>query len=134
MKTIVGDDLWQDFGAWLRSKREELNLSQSGAANRAGIDRQQWYRLENGLSGTRRDTVIAIAKALSLDPEEALDRSGFGTGTLTGTKFIIGDHASVKLSDQDLSPEDQEEIAEELALAYELIMARRAAKRKKNDG
>jgi len=67
------------FGAWVKQKREESRLSQDGAAKRADIDRQQWYRIESGLSGTRRDTVIAMAKALTVSVTEALHMAGFAT-------------------------------------------------------
>lgn len=72
------EKLWKDFGAWVRDQRETRHLSQQGAADRAGIDRQQWYRIESGKSGTKRDTVIAIANALSVAVPEALRRAGFG--------------------------------------------------------
>lgn len=75
----TSDSLKRTFGAWLKQKREESHFSQGGAAARAGIDRQQWYRIENGLSGTKRDTVVAIAHALSLPVEEALSRAGFAS-------------------------------------------------------
>ena len=75
----TSESLKRSFGRWLKEKREETHFSQGGAAQRAGIDRQQWYRIENGLSGTKRDTVIAIARALSLPADEALARSGFAS-------------------------------------------------------
>jgi transcriptional regulator with XRE-family HTH domain len=71
------DQLWKDFGGWIRKQREDQHLSQSGVASRAGIDRQQVYRIEAGISGTKRDTVIAIATALSLNKDETLKRAGF---------------------------------------------------------
>ena len=69
------------FGAWIKQKREEGRLSQGGAAGRAGIDRQQWYRIESGLSGTKRDTVIAMANALTVSVSEALQMAGFAAET-----------------------------------------------------
>ena len=72
--------IWKSFGTWIKELRDKAGLSQDGAARRAEIDRQQWYRIENGLSGTKRDTVIRIAHALSADPNEALERAGFSTG------------------------------------------------------
>lgn len=71
--------LWPEFGRWMRDLREARHLSQSGAAQRAGIDRQQWYRIENGKSGTRRETVIAMANAVSANVDEALRRAGFSS-------------------------------------------------------
>jgi len=71
------EQMWFEFGSWIKSIREAARLSQAGAANRAGIDRQQWYRIENGLSGSKRETVIAMAKAVSVNIDEALTRAGF---------------------------------------------------------
>jgi transcriptional regulator with XRE-family HTH domain len=73
----MADNIKRDFGNWIKELRDNARLSQDGAARRAGIDRQQWYRIENGLSGTKRDTVIRIAHALSASPDEALVRAGF---------------------------------------------------------
>jgi transcriptional regulator with XRE-family HTH domain len=69
--------LWEDFGAWVKERREVKRLTQGKAASLAGIDRQQWYRIEKGKSGTKRDTVIAIAKALESDEADALAKAGF---------------------------------------------------------
>lgn len=80
----------RSFGSWLKLKREESHLSQGGAAQRAGIDRQQWYRIENGLSGTKRDTVIAIAGALSLSVDEALSMAGFAGPTAAENGLFSG--------------------------------------------
>lgn len=79
MKNGSSSSLWRDFGSWVREHREKARWSQAGAAQRAGIDRQQWYRIESGKSGTKRDTVLQIAKAISVDPDEALKRAGFST-------------------------------------------------------
>ena len=68
---------WRVFGDWLKIKREEAKLSQDGLAYLVGVDRQTIYRLENALSGTKRETVIAIAKALNANEEEALRKAGF---------------------------------------------------------
>lgn len=70
---------WATFGAWIKETREKQKLSQAGAAERAELDRQQWYRIENGVSGTRRETVIRMARALSADPDEALQLAGFAS-------------------------------------------------------
>lgn len=79
MSERPSDSLWLEFGQWLKQQRENARLSQGKAASRAGIDRQQWYRIESGKSGTKRDTVISIATALDLSVQEALRRAGFGS-------------------------------------------------------
>jgi len=80
MNERPSDALWLEFGRWLKQQRDDAGLSQAGAAARAGIDRQQWYRIEAGKSGTKRDTVIAIANALSLNYNDVLQRAGFSSG------------------------------------------------------
>ena len=62
----------------MRRHREAANISQTDAAERADIDRQQWYRIENGLSGTKRETIERIAAAINWDTETALALGGFG--------------------------------------------------------
>lgn len=77
MQQRPSDTLWQAFGAWVKGEREAKRLTQSDAARAAGIDRQHWYRIESGKSGTKRDTVIAIARALEVSESIALDRAGY---------------------------------------------------------
>jgi transcriptional regulator with XRE-family HTH domain len=62
---------WERFGRWMYLKRLAKGLSQEAAAEKAGMHRQQWYRLENGAS-TKRATVIRIAEVLGEDTDEAL--------------------------------------------------------------
>jgi transcriptional regulator with XRE-family HTH domain len=71
--------IWPMFGKWIKERREDLRLSQGEVAKRAGIDRQQVYRIEAGKSGTKRETVLAIAGALELDTSEALNRAGYSS-------------------------------------------------------
>lgn len=91
----------KDFGRWIRAKREKLQLSQDGVADKVGVDRQTIYRIEGGLTGTKRETVIAIATALDLDVDDALVRSGWAT---TG---VNGDEAGLFKGLHRLSPEKQ---------------------------
>lgn len=69
--------LWRGFGQYLKQVRERLNYSQEGIAQKVGLTRQQWNRLENGLSGTKRETVIKIAERLNLNEVELLNKAGF---------------------------------------------------------
>ncbi|MGD9564484.1 MAG: helix-turn-helix domain-containing protein [Pyrinomonadaceae bacterium] len=136
----MSENRWKAFGSWLQLERERAEVSQADVAAKANIHVIQLSRIENGHSGLKRETLERIVKAINdqsaswdIDLDEALNRAGFASALDAGAQFEIGDKASVKLSDQDLSPEDQEEIAEELALAYELIMARRKAKKAKTE-
>jgi len=68
---------WRTFGAWVRSRRRSLGISQNVAASRAGLAGNHWSRLENGKSGIRRDKVEAIARALELHPSLVFEASGY---------------------------------------------------------
>jgi transcriptional regulator with XRE-family HTH domain len=60
------------FGLWMMERRNALGITQAEAAQRAGIALAQWSRLERGESGTRRGTIVKIAKGLGEEPETAL--------------------------------------------------------------
>lgn len=67
------------FGEWLRHHREALGLSQTEAGKAAGMSRTQWTRLERGESGTRRENIELIARAVKADANEAYNRAGFSS-------------------------------------------------------
>jgi transcriptional regulator with XRE-family HTH domain len=75
-------DLWKQFGVWIKDQRETAKpkKTQDTVAKDAGISVVHLSRIENGQSGAKRDTVIAIAKAIPCDVNEALSRAGFGEG------------------------------------------------------
>lgn len=59
----------------LRSRREQLELTQQQVADRAGIKLQQYQRLETGerhLSGCSMRIGLAICAVLLLDPYEVI--------------------------------------------------------------
>lgn len=64
----------RDFGRWLREQREAGGKSQKFVAAKSGITVTQLSRIENGHSGTRRDTVILLAEIIGVDKREALRR------------------------------------------------------------
>lgn len=65
-----------------------------------------------------------FAKVLDVDLSDVREAAGYSAlGDVAS--FEIGERAQVKLADKNLSVEEQREIAEELALAYEVILARR---------
>lgn len=76
-------EMWEKFGRWLQAERERAGLSQQQVAAHAGIHVVQLSRIENGRSGAKRETVIAIAEAvnalgkISIDIDAALGRAGF---------------------------------------------------------
>lgn len=66
-----------ELGNWLYLHRKKLELNQTQAARRAGISRTQWSRLENGESGTKRELVPNLAKAVKADLHETYRKAGF---------------------------------------------------------
>jgi transcriptional regulator with XRE-family HTH domain len=67
----------KQFGAWLREHRVVLGINQTEAGKRAGMSRTQWTRLERGESGTRRENIPGIAKAIKTDLAETYRRAGY---------------------------------------------------------
>lgn len=136
---MARNEPWGTFGAWIKQKRETEKLSQGGAAERAGIDRQQWFRIENGISGTRRETVIKMAKALSADENEALHLAGFATPqnkpqTLPelldrlAALGIENIHFADNDAYKDATPEQLQELLEAVTVAIDVTLARQKRK------
>jgi transcriptional regulator with XRE-family HTH domain len=78
---------WKQFGAWLRRLRADKGYSQTGIAAEAHVGLQTLVSLERG--GYRRnddgpwlvpnpkdETLIRLARALGMDPEEIFGRVG----------------------------------------------------------
>lgn len=68
---VIGQEDYQV----LRSRREQLKLTQQQVADRAGIKLQQYQRLETGerhLSGCSMRIGLAICAVLLLDPYEVI--------------------------------------------------------------
>lgn len=64
-----------DLGAWLKSRRRELNLTQQELARRVGVGRQWIVRLEHGnpraeLAPLLR-TFAELSLQLSLEPQQS---------------------------------------------------------------
>ncbi|MBI2940839.1 MAG: helix-turn-helix domain-containing protein [Chloroflexi bacterium] len=92
MQTTTG------FGEALRARREAAGVSQSGLAKRVGLDASYVNRLESGQRGVeRRETVLAMARALEVDPGET-DRLLVAAGFLPEAIHILGvDHPALAL-------------------------------------
>lgn len=118
------DETWRRFGRTFQSKREQARMTQEDVADKAAIHVKTVSRIENGAS-TKRETVSELAKVVNWDTNEALELAGFASVPAPGETFKIGDAATVKLSDNNLTADEQREIADELSLAYEVIMLRR---------
>lgn len=69
-----------ELGQLLRGAREELGISQTELARRVGVGPTVISKLETGTrKGSRsdtRDTLIALAQELGLDPQRVLEVAG----------------------------------------------------------
>ena len=71
-ESISDTELRRRFGRWLKEQRKVRGLTQEFVAEKADITVTQLSRIENGKSGTRRDTVIHLAQIIGIDETEAL--------------------------------------------------------------
>ena len=81
-------------------------------------------------SRPKENTVVQLAETLGIDVDEALLAAGHAPRE-TAPFLSIGDKAQVKLLTPNLSDDERQEIADELSVAYEVIMARRALREDK---
>lgn len=58
------------FGQRLRTAREKAGISRTRLAAAAGLDRSAMGLLERGARQPRLDTIVALARALGVDPAE----------------------------------------------------------------
>lgn len=65
-----------EFGVELERRRGLAKLSANEAARRAGITGQWWRQVERGLGGNSRRNIIAMARAIQWDVDDALAWAG----------------------------------------------------------
>lgn len=83
--------MWKAFGQRIQSRRKELGKTQVQCAERAGLERQQWLRIEHG-APTKQTTIMSIASALDLPEEEVLGWAGVTFGspvTIAGGSIAV---------------------------------------------
>lgn len=61
------------FGKWLLTELENRNWSQSDLSKRSGLSRGTISNLINGTRGVGADSLLTIAKALNLPPEQIFE-------------------------------------------------------------
>lgn len=76
---LRGENKNKEFGLWLREQRLSLGINQTEAGRRAGMSRTHWTRLELGESGTRRENIPKIAKAVKASLQETYRRAGYSS-------------------------------------------------------
>ena len=123
------------LGKWVKKHREAMNYSQETAAEKVGLSRYQWIRIENGQSGTKRETIINIAKELNADVAEGLTLlAGLEpeNGQAPNT-FNVSLEENVRLSlfhGAKYTEAEQEEFVEAFNVAYEIAKRRIQERRK----
>lgn len=80
-----------DLGQLLRARREELGLSKSALADKAGKVREVIYRLEAGEEATV-SSLLAVAAALGLSLR--LERAGLPSASEVAARFQDDDDAA----------------------------------------
>lgn len=65
-------EIRKELGKWMQQERESRGIAQKFVAKKIGITETQLSRIENGKSGTERDTVINWARVVGVDENEAL--------------------------------------------------------------
>lgn len=80
-----------DLGHLLRARREELGLSKSALADKAGKVREVVYRLEAGEEATV-SSLLAVAAALGLSLR--LERAGLPSASEVSARFEDDDDAA----------------------------------------
>ena len=58
---------------WVKNSRTNLQLSQEGLAEIAGVDRKTINRIENGHFSPNLSTLLSVCKALKVKPSEVLE-------------------------------------------------------------
>lgn len=78
------------FGQNLARQRKRAGLSQEALGERAGLHRTEIGLLERGARVPRIDTLIKLATALCVGPDELLDGIGWEPGSVTVTPGRFG--------------------------------------------
>lgn len=87
---------WEEFSCWLKAQRKQCGLTQREAGNQIGMSGQQWCRYENAISPIRQGTVVNLARALGIVPEEALAAAGYEPVPSLVTLFGASAESSVQ--------------------------------------
>lgn len=123
---MTGDKI--ALGNWVRINRENAGFSQDKLGKQIGIDRQQIYRIENGLSGTKPETIVAIARALEIDESNGLEFGGYLSPKQANFPKVLMD-----LDYNELSPTDLAEIQEIICVKIKYAKQRNSAVSKKSE-
>lgn len=117
------DKRWKQFGTWLSQQRKQVKKSQKEVALSAGLHVVQLSRIENGESGTKKETLDALIKALRLDPGEAYRQAGFmpaSTGPMAESDNVIADRTIQAINVfRDLTTEQRRSVLISMLFAFD---------------
>ena len=103
--------IWEEFGRWLREQRVAAGLTQKQVAARTRMHTVHIARLEAGESGTKRDSVIALANAIGIDVHDALNRAGYSLGdALSSRQIELSGGVRILGLDEEFDEDDLREI------------------------
>ena len=100
----TSEDVKKDFGRFIQQARENSGLSQKYVAGKANLTVTQLSRIENGQSGTKRDTVILLAQVIGIDEVSALK-------VFSPESFITPENLGI-IGTDDLDEDDLKDIAD----------------------
>lgn len=127
-------DIRKEFGRWMQNQREERGLSQKFVAGKIGITETQLSRIENGKSGTERDTVIFWAQAVGIDENDALRQYKPENGTNSDSHDILdGVQLIFHGGSKGLSKKKQQEILDAARIVARGVMASVDADKSESD-
>lgn len=69
--------LWEKWGQWFAGERRAKKMTQVEVSKSAGIERTHLSDIENGKTGSKRETVRKLMLAIHGDVEEGLRRAGW---------------------------------------------------------
>lgn len=129
--------IWETFGPWLQAERNRAKVSQEEVARRVGINVVQLSRIENGHSGSKRETVMAIVEAVNdlsksryqIDLDEAMKRAGYASPSKDEI-FNVMDKARISFLDNSFTPDEKERL---LDMMRTLVAGAIAAKGNKEE-
>lgn len=68
----MADDIYAKVGAAIRSKRDELGMTQASLADRTGLGRTSITNIEKGGQSILLHQLVDVARALRADPRDFL--------------------------------------------------------------
>jgi transcriptional regulator with XRE-family HTH domain len=92
-----------NFADWLREKLKKENWSQAELSRRSGVSPAQITRVISGERGLGEQSILAIAQALKLPPEEVFRAAGLlPSVSAERSKINELEHLANMLGDDDL--------------------------------